>query len=192
MHMRRVLVCAVATAALALPGQALGYGGDYVFDGGTPSEHAQVKAALDASAFDWGVVPERIVFHLRPNVPTGATPGHIWLDSELLDSGQFAWAVVQDEYAHQVDFFLFDHGVRARLLHALGGRDWCYSKRGLAHHEYGCERFASTLVWSYWPSKRNAYRPERPTDESAAMSPRRFRALVADVIGIRALASIRR
>lgn len=178
----RTLLAAVL-GSLALAGTAQAAGGDYVFDGGTPRQQAQVKAALDASAFNWSLVPERVTIHIRRVDGSHATPGHIWLDASLLDAGRFSWAIVQDEYAHQVDFLLLDAGSRARMASALGGRDWCYGVAGLAHHEYGCERFASTLVWAYWPSKDNAYRPISPTDESAAMAPAWFRALLSELLG---------
>jgi hypothetical protein len=173
---------AVIVAALSLAGPAHAAGGDYVFDGGTKWQRAEVNAALKASAFDWDLVPARITIHIRRVSGSYSRPGHIWLDADLLSAGRFAWAVVQDEYAHQVDFFLFDAATRARLSAALGAKDWCYGVIGLAHHEYGCERFASTLVWAYWPSKDNAYRPSSPSDESAAMAPAAFRALLTEVL----------
>ena len=182
--MRRFLVIAVSIASLALPGTALAGGGDYAFDGGTKAQRAQVRAALEASTFDWGVVPTRVTIHIHRNIPTRATPGHIWLNGGLVSSGRFGWAAIQDEYAHQVDFSRFDAATRRHLTDALGARDWCYGVSGLHHAEYGCERFASTLVWAFWPSKDNAYRPTSSLDESAAMEPRRFRALVADLLGI--------
>ena len=111
-----------------------------------------------------------------------ATHGHVFLDATLLGAGRFSWATIQDEFAHQVDFFLLDDAERATLLRRLGGRDWCYGVKGLRHHEYGCERFASTLVWSYWQSPANAYRPLSPRDESAAMEPAAFRALLARLL----------
>jgi hypothetical protein len=180
--MRRLLLPAVLLASLALPGTAFAGGGNYGFDGGTRAQQSQVRAALEASSFDWGAVPAHVTVHIRRGTPTQATPGHIWLDAALVDSGRFAWAAIQDEYAHQVDFFLFDTATRSRLTAELGARDWCYGVRGLAHAEYGCERFASTLVWAYWPSKHNAYRPSSRRDESAAMEPRRFRALLTSLL----------
>jgi hypothetical protein len=176
----------VIAAALALAGPAQAAGGHYDFDGGTKRQRAEVRAALEASSFDWGLVPARVIVHIRPLDHSYSAPGHIWLDADLLGAGRFAWAVVQDEYAHQVDFLLFDSATRERLKAALGARDWCYGVKGLAHHEYGCERFASTLVWAYWPSKDNAYRPQSPNDESAAMAPAAFRALLGQLLGARA------
>ncbi len=181
---RLVLVSVVA--ALALSGSAWAKGGDYVFDGGSAKQQAQVRAALDASAFDWSIVPAQITIHIARIETSHALPGHIWLDARVVDAGRFGWAVVQDEYAHQVDFFLFDGATRDRLNRELGGRDWCYGVRGLGHGEYGCERFASTLVWSYWQSKDNAYRPTSRQDESAAMAPARFRALMSSLLSARA------
>lgn len=181
--MRRFLLVAVSLA-LGLPGTAVAGGGNYAFDGGTGLRRAQVRAALEASTFDWGVVPARVTIHIRADIPTRATPGHIWLDAHLVASGRFGWAAIQDEYAHQVDFFRFDAATRHHLTGALGARDWCYGVAGLDHAEYGCERFSSTLVWAFWPSKHNAYRPTSADDESAAMPPQQFRTLVTGLLGI--------
>ena len=180
--LRLLVAGACVAAALALAPAALAGGGRYVFDGGTQAQRAQVRAALEASAFDWNVVPATITIHIARGVGSHSRPGRIWLDADLLDAGMFSWAVVQDEYAHQVDFFLFDDATRARLTRVLGGRDWCYGVPGLRHSDYGCERFASTLVWSYWRSDRNAYKPAGPHSEAAAMAPRAFRVLLARLL----------
>jgi hypothetical protein len=169
-------------AVLAFAAPAHAGGGNYVFDGGSAKQRAEVRSALEASAFDWNLVPAQITVHIRRGVDSHAFPGHIWLDADLLSAGRFSWAVVQDEYAHQVDFFLFDEAKRAQLTQALGAADWCYGLPGLAHSQYGCERFASTLVWSYWPSSDNTYRPRSANDESAAMAPARFRALLGELL----------
>lgn len=190
--MRRFLVVLTLFAGLALPGSALAVGGNYVFDGATAGQQKQVRAALDASRFDWGVVRERVTIHVRRGLRTSATPGHIWLDADLVDSGRFGWASIQDEYAHQVHFSRFDTGTQQRLTTELGAQDWCYGAAGLAHGRYGCERFASTLVWAFWPSKDNAYRPTTSSDESAAMAPARFRALVSELLGIQNPFSLRK
>lgn len=182
--MRRLLslLVLVAATALASAPQALAGGGRYSFDGGTKRQRATVTAALQASAFDWNVIPGKVAVHIAPGAASRSLPGHVWLDAGLLDSGRFAWAVVQDEFAHQVDFALFDAGVRARLTALLGAKDWCYGEPGLSHAEYGCERFASTLVWSYWQSRDNAYRPASARDESAALPPAQFRRVLGEVI----------
>jgi hypothetical protein len=172
-----------AVAALALTGQAQARGGNYVFDGGSAKQRTQVRSALNASSFDWNLVPAQIKIHIAPVGQSSATRGEIWLDARLLNAGRFSWAMVQDEYSHQVDFYLFDAATRARLNALLGGKDWCYGVSGLSHHEYGCERFASTLVWSYWPTRNNAYRPGSKNVESAAMAPARFRALMQEIVG---------
>ncbi|HUH14905.1 MAG TPA: hypothetical protein VML35_03370 [Gaiellaceae bacterium] len=177
------LILASAAAALAVTGSAQAAGGNYGFDGGTPKQHAQIKAALDASAFDWSIVPAHITIHVAPGTGSYAMPGHIWIDADLLSAGRFAWATVQDEYGHQVDFFLLDAAKRETLRRALGAKDWCYGVQGLLHGEYGCERFSSTLVWSYWQSADNAYRPTAKGDESGAMAPAAFRALLGTMIG---------
>jgi hypothetical protein len=181
--MRAAVITSLLLAALVLPGHALAGGGNYRLDGGSSRERAQVGRALAASTFDWDVVPGRVAVHLVQGVISHSTPGDIWLDTDLLNAGVFSWAIVQDEFAHQVDFLLFDDATRDRMNVALGGQAWCHEARpGLQHAQYGCERFASTLVWSFWPSKLNSYRPKGRHDESAAMAPERFRALVAVVV----------
>jgi hypothetical protein len=183
MQRRLLVLILLQLIVLVLAGRAFAAGGNYVFESATPAEQREVKAALDASAFPWSLVPAQITIHVGPYGVSRATRGHVWLDRDLLRSGRFAWAIVQDEYAHQVDFFLFSTGIRSHLTGALGARDWCYGVSGLSHSEYGCERFASTLVWAYWPSKRNAYRPTGPSDEAAAMAPAAFRTLMAELVG---------
>jgi hypothetical protein len=163
---------------LAFPAATGAAGDGYTFDGGTKKERKTVVEALRASSFDWTVVPGPIVIHIIAGEPSRSIPREIWLDADLLDAGEFAWGVVQHEHAHQVDYLLFDDAQRALLLRELGGSDWCYGEPGLAHDQYGCERFASTLAWSFWPSPENSMRPSHPRDESAAMAPAKFRALV--------------
>jgi hypothetical protein len=177
-----VTMCAVV-GLLAVAPAAQAAGGTYTIEGGTASQTAQIHAALDASSFDWGLVPAQISIHVRDGVTSSATPGHIWLDPDLMASGIFSWATIQDEYAHQVDFFLFDRETRTRLTRLLGGSAWCREVAGLRHSAYGCERFASTLVWAYWPSRSNAYKPASARDESAAMAPAAFRTLMGSVLG---------
>ncbi|MEX2644853.1 MAG: hypothetical protein WD249_01195 [Gaiellaceae bacterium] len=182
--MARALISLAASlvAALAFAAPSLAGGGSYAFDGGTAAQQRQVVRALEASSFPWSVVPATITIHIAPGTGSFARPGHIWLDAKVLDAGMFSWAIVQDEYAHQVDFFLFDASIRQRLTAALGADAWCREIPGLAHDRYGCERFTSTLVWAYWPSAGNAYRPVTKRDESAAMAPARFRALMTSII----------
>jgi hypothetical protein len=158
-------------------------GGDYAFAGGSSFEQRQVERALDASAFDWSLVRARVVIHIQRGVASEAAPGEIWLDADLLDAGTFAWGVVQHEYAHQVDFFLLREADRSSLLTVLGGVTWCAPVPGLSHSDYGCERFASTLAWSFWPVPQNCMRPGGPRDESAALPPRAFRALLERLTG---------
>ena len=133
-----------------------------------------------ATAFQSTVVGSMIC---APGLQSEAAAGNIWLDANLLNAGRFSWGIVQHEYAHQVDFFLLDDAKRALLETALGGADWCYGVLGLAHAQYGCERFASTLAWAYWPSPDNAMKPVSAADESAAMVATKFRALLAVLIG---------
>jgi hypothetical protein len=87
-----------------------------------------------------------------------------------------------------VDFFVLEDADRLELA-PLGGASWwapsavAYAPNGtLAHEQLTSERFASTLAWTYWPSKQNSMRPTSPGDESAAMAPAAFRALLARVL----------
>jgi hypothetical protein len=177
-----VTICAILGLLAAAP-VAQAAGGTYTVEGGTARHATQIRAALDASSFDWGLVPAPITIHVKDGVTSSATPGHIWLNPSLMAAGIFSWATIQDEYAHQVDFFLFDNETRARLTRVLGGSAWCREIPGLRHSAYGCERFASTLVWAYWPSRSNAYKPASTRDESAAMAPAAFRTLMGSLLG---------
>lgn len=181
--LRRLLLA--ATLALVLPGTAAAgtAGADVRFEGGSPREQAQVRAALAASSFDWTLVRRQVTVHVGAYGTSYSTPGHVWLDAALLRSGKFGWATVMDEFAHQVDFFLLDAPRRQILQQRLGAQAWCYEVPGLGHAAHGCERFASMVAWAYWPTKENAYRPRSRSDETAAMSPAAFRALLADLIG---------
>ena len=174
---------AIALAAAWSSAPALASGGNYVFSGGTPAEQQQVRAALQASSFDWSLVPQQITISIGPGQADDAVPGTISLDSQLLDSGEFSWGVVQHEYAHQVDFFLFDAATRARLQTLLGATDWCYEIPGLRHDQHGCERFASTLAWAYWQSPQNCMSPADVGAESAGMAPAAFRTLMTSILG---------
>jgi hypothetical protein len=98
----------------------------------------------------------------------------------MLDSRHSRW-FIPFVSAHQVDYLLFDDAQRALLLRELGGRERCYSVPGLAHDQYGCERFASTSAWSFWPSPENSMRRTYRRNESAAMAPAKFRALVSSL-----------
>ena len=176
-------VAATFEAAVVLlaasAGDAAAGGGTYSFVGGTADERAQVRQALNASSFDWNTVPARITITIAPGIASKASPGQIWLDSRLIDMGTFAWASIQHEYAHQVDFLLFHDRIRAALLVLLGGKEWCANGGPIIDHaSYGCERFASTLAWTYWQSPDNSLRPRSPSDESAAMQPALFKGLL--------------
>lgn len=182
--LRAAFACVLIT--LAITGTARAAGGNYVFDGGTPLQQREVRSALDASSFPWSVVPRQIVIHVAKGLPSEATPGQIWLDANLLDTGSFSWGLVQHEYAHQVDFLMLSESVRTALTTVLGARAWCWGTgAGRAHEQYGCERFASTLAWSYWQSPANALAPQARDDESAALEPGRFKALLGAVLKAR-------
>ena len=191
--LRRVLLPLVCLLGPLLPGSALAGGGNYVFDGGTARQQGQVRAALEASSFDWDVVKRQVTIHVGAYGTSRSTPGHVWLDAGLLDTGRFAWATVMDEYAHQVDYFVLHAEHRSVLREELGAQAWCYEQSGLAHGAYGCERFSSMLAWAYWPSPGSSYRPESRSDESASMPAAAFRALLANLIGAPStLASVKR
>jgi len=174
----------ILAVAFVLPASAQAAGGDYAFEGASRTERSTVRAALNASSFNWSVVPKQVTIHVGRYGVSHSTPGHVWLDRGLLASGRFAWGTVMDEYAHQVDFFVLDPARRALLQQRLGASAWCYEVSGLAHSANGCERFSSMVAWAYWPSKDNAYRPASPADESAAMPAGEFRALLSTVVGI--------
>jgi hypothetical protein len=173
----RLLV--VLAAALALAPGAAATGGRYVFDGGTPAQQAQVRAALAASSFDFSVVPTAVTVHIARGTDSRATPGQVWLDADLLDAGSFAWGVVQHEFAHQVDDLVLDDADRAALQAALGGTAWC---SGAAHGDLACERFADLVAWAYWPSPDNVMRPAGGADEGGQLAPAAFRALLARLL----------
>jgi hypothetical protein len=189
--LRRTILMLVTAALFAVFAQsALAAGGSYSFAGGTAKQQSTVRAALNASSFDWGVLPQSVTVHIGPVGGSYSQVGNIYLDGSLLDSGRFSWGVVQHEFAHQVDFMLFDDTKRALLGSALGGKDWCYSITGLQHWDYGCERFASELAWAYWPSADNTMAPASTHGESGGMPVTQFRALVAELLGVPSLARL--
>ena len=175
--LRRLLIPFVC--ALALAPAAYARGGDYAVDGGTRAEQAQVKAALDASSFDFSIVPAHVAIHVERGIAPYSTPGHIFLDAGLLDAGRLSWGVVQHEYGHQVDFFLLDDAGRARLQALVGGTAWC---AGAAHDQLGCERFADLVSWAYWSSPDNVMKPSSASDEGGGVAPAAFRALLAQLL----------
>lgn len=179
--LRAAFACALIT--LAITGTARAAGGTYQFAGGTPAEQAEVKAALDASAFPWSVVPQTITIHVGAGMPTQSVPGQIWLDANVVDQGTFSWGLIQHEYGHQVDFLMLDDQSRAALTSVLGAKTWCWgSGAPLEHAQYGCERFASTLAWSFWQSPDNVLQPSGPNDESGALAPAQFKALLGALL----------
>ncbi len=187
---RTLLILLSASFFFAFAQTALAGGGNYTFAGGTVKEQATVHAALEASSFSWSLIPATVTIHIGSYDGSYSTYGEIFLDASLLDSGRFSWGVVQHEMGHQVDFFLLDDAKRAQLQQLLGGVDWCYSTPGLKHADHGCERFASELAWAYWQSGDNAMRPSNVSDEAGAMPTAQFRALLTQLIGAPALASV--
>jgi hypothetical protein len=164
------------------PSNAFGGGGNYVFNGGSEAARNQVRAALDASSFDWGVVRDTVTIRIVNCGCTGARPGLIVLDEQLLAAAPYGraytWGLVQHEYAHQVWDLGLDDYTRALLRERLGATDLCYEQPGVPHDDHACERFAATLAWAYWPAAGN---PER---EGRAMGGPRFRRLLAHLLGV--------
>jgi hypothetical protein len=187
MRIRRFILLLVVALpiTMALAGNALASGGNYIFNGGTPNQQQQVRDALNASTFNWSVVTQQITINIDPSiVQDESTPGQIYLNSDLLNSGEFSWGVVQTEYANQVDFMLLPEQDDAMFNSALGGTAWCYGDQaGLQLAQYGCERFAATLTWAYWQSPQNCIQPSEAGSDAAGMAPAAFRALLASVLG---------
>ena len=188
--MRRTLLLLLAAACFGIFAQsALAAGGNYTVVGGTLNEQATVHAALDASSFNWGLIPGPVTINIGSFGSSYSTYGEVFVDGSLLDAGRFSWGVVQHEMGHQVDFFLLDDSKRQILEQALGGEDWCYSVAGLKHSDYGCERFASELAWAYWPSADNSMAPAAGNNEAGAMPVAQFRALLAELLGVPSVAT---
>jgi hypothetical protein len=174
-------IAVLALAAAVLVSSASAAGRRLTIAGGTTREQSQVRAALEASSFDWGVLPQLVTIRIERGAPSSAIPGGIVLDANLLDAGTFSWGVIQHEFAHEVDFLVLDDADRARLQAALGVSSW-WPADGLAHAQLGCERFASTLAWAYWPSRANVMRPASTSDEAGSLAPAAFRSLLNRIL----------
>ena len=188
MRLRHILL--TLALALVLAPSALASGGNYVFDSGSAAEQAQVKAALNASSFNYSIVPAQVTIHIERGADSHSKPGQIWLDADLIDDGRVAWGVVQHEYGHQVDFFVLNAAQRAQLHALLGGSAWC---SGAPHAQLDCERFADLISWAYWTSPDNIMQPASATDEGGQASPEAFRAALAQILpqpAVRQLAAV--
>ena len=176
----RLALLAAAGALLFGVADAHARGGNYLFEGGSEAARQQVRAALDASDFDWDRVEQSITITISQCGCAGAAPGSIILDESTLVASPFgdryAWGIVQHEYAHQVAYLLLDEGDVQQAREALGGEDWCYETPGVAHDDHACERFAATFAWTFWPSADNNQRSE------AVMSPKAFRSLMSRLL----------
>jgi hypothetical protein len=84
--MARILRTTVVAllASLTLPGTAQAAGGDYVFEGGSPEAQATVRAALDASRFNFDRVPAQITIRIPHCGCAGAREGLIVLDEGVV------------------------------------------------------------------------------------------------------------
>jgi hypothetical protein len=192
LRLRLSTAVAILLGALVFSSAAFARGAAVVFSGGSATERSQVTRALAASSFDWTLLPARVTVHIGRDFDSEAAPAEVWLDADLLETGRFSWGVVQHEFAHQVDFLLLSADARDRFALLLGGSTWCGYSPAFAHGDYGCERFASTLAWAYWPSASNCMKPTSSQDESAAMAPAAFRATLAEALQTPALWSLRR
>jgi hypothetical protein len=179
MFKRLLIQLCVAATMLAIAPAAFASGGNYMFDGGSQPQQAQVTAALNASSFPWSIVPGPVVIHIQRGAASSAAPNQIWLDANLLDAGRFAWGVVQHEYAHQVDFALLTPATRAQLHSALGGTAWSGPE---GHSSLDCERFADLVSWAYWGSADNVMKPLSAQDEGGQVTPTVFRAALAAIL----------
>ena len=179
MFKRLLIQLCVAATMLAIAPAAFASGGNYMFDGGSQPQQAQVTAALNASSFPWSIVPGPVVIHIQRGAASSAAPNQIWLDANLLDAGRFAWGVVQHEYAHQVDFALLTPATRAQLHSALGGTAWSGPE---GHSSLDCERFADLVSWAYWGSADNVMKPLSAQDEGGQVTPAVFRAALAAIL----------
>lgn len=175
--------------ALASADGAAARGGKVAFAGGSPAEQHQVTAALRVSSFDWNVLPAVVDVHIVRGADSYALPGNVYLDANLLDADSLSWGVVQHEFAHEFDFYFLRAADHSSLLLALGGVTWFASAPfgaapdgQVAHGELAAERFASTFAWAFWPSAENVMKPSSKQDESAAMAPAQFRALIASIV----------
>jgi hypothetical protein len=183
--MRRRHACLLAlVSALILSANAAASGGRYVFDGGTAAQRDQVRRALQASAFDWDLVPGQVTVHIGRGIVSEAAPRQVWLDAGLLDTGTFSWGVIQHEFAHQIDYLLLKASDRAALRALLGGAAWCTGPEGPDHDDNACERFATSVSWAYWPSPDNVFDPARNHDEPW-LRPVALRSLLGSLLGVR-------
>jgi hypothetical protein len=178
---RRLGIAGLGVVAAILVSPASGAGRNLSIEGGTVREQSQVRAALEASSFDWSVLPQLVTIRISRGEASSAIPGEIGLDANLLDAGTFSWGVIQHEFAHEIDFLLLDDADRTRLQLLLGASSW-WPVDGLPHAQLGCERFASTLAWAYWPSPGNIMRPSSPSDEAGSVAPEAFRRLLRGII----------
>jgi hypothetical protein len=119
---------------LLVPAKADAAGGSYTFSGGSESARATMRNALEASAFDWSLVPEPVTVEIVDCGCAGARPGVIVLDERLLESRPYGraytWGVVQHEYAHQFWWLALDDAQRSFHRGKLGALDLCYEQSG--------------------------------------------------------------
>jgi hypothetical protein len=181
MNVRFTALAVAGLVAAAFTSSADAAGGRYTIDGGSRAEQAQVSLALDASSFNWDVVPGVVAVHIARGVDSSASRGQIWLDADLLDAGRFAWGVVQHEYAHQVDFLALTEQMRDQLRPSLGGASW-WGDGTTAHGALTSERLADEIAWAYWTSADNCLRPANAADEGGQVPPQQFRTLLASIL----------
>jgi hypothetical protein len=74
---RRHVFLLVALAALFVPAKVQAGGGAYVFLGGSEAARAQVRAALEASSFDWGLVRATVMVQIANCGCAGSSPDQL-------------------------------------------------------------------------------------------------------------------
>jgi len=74
LHRVAVLVTA---AFLAFPAATSGAVGGYAFAGGTKQERETVVAALEASSFNWTLLPGPIAIHIVRGEPSRSLPREV-------------------------------------------------------------------------------------------------------------------
>jgi hypothetical protein len=176
--------------ALAVPAKAGAADVALEFSGGSDEARAQVVGALEASAFDWSLIGRPVTVQISDCGCAGARPGVVVLDETMLASLPYGRAytrgIVQHEFAHQVWWYALDDSRRSELQAVLGGADLCYEQPALPHDAHGCELFASTLGWAYWPAAASRLQGEK------VMGARSFRRLMSRMFGIDPRFTVRR
>ena len=162
---RRYLILVAALFALLLPADAKASGGSYTFSGGSEAARTEVRNALDASAFDWSLVPQTISIQIVDCGCAGPVrgsssstrrcssrrrtaapiPGASSSTSTPTRSGGSLWTMSSGRFSRT----------------GWAAPTFRYERPGLSHDDHACERFASTLAWACWPVAGNPMQGEK-------------------------------